>query len=115
VIVTLIVLWLMPRWTQLIITRLGATQVSEPEVKFVFFILFLLGGLATAAKSEAVLPAYLLGLVVAGVFLRDKTLVRRMRSIAFAVFTTFYFIKAGLYVSLPVLSTSLLVISVLLA
>src|SRR5213594_265025 len=113
--VTLIVLWFMPRWTQSIITRLGATQVSEPEVKFTFFILFLLGGLATTAKSEAVLPAYLLGLVVAGVFLRDKTLVRRMRSIAFAIFTPFYFIKAGLYVSLPALWTSLLVISVFLA
>src|SRR5205809_2767461 len=114
-IVTLIVLWFMPRWTKAIITRLGATQVSEPEVKFIFFILFFLGGFATAAKSEAVLPAYLLGLVVAGVFLRDKTLVRRMRSIAFAVFTPFYFIKAGLYVSLPALWTSLLVISVFLA
>src|SRR5437762_2572516 len=115
VIVTLIVLWFMPRLTQSIITRLGATQVSEPEVKFIFFVLFLLGGLAAKAKSEAVLPAYLLGLVVAGVFLRDKTLVRRMRSIAFAVFTPFYFIKAGLYVSLPELWTSLLVISVFLA
>src|SRR5437870_1795863 len=115
VIVTSIVLWFMPRWTQAIITRLGATQVSEPEVKFLFFILFFLGGLATTAKSEAVLPAYLLGLVVAGVFLRDKTLVRRMRSIAFAVFTPFYFIKAGLYVSLPALWTGLLVISTFLA
>src|SRR5438552_6880273 len=115
VVVTLIVLWFMPRWTQAIITRLGATQVSEPEVKFIFFVLFFLGGFATAAKSEAVLPAYLLGLVVAGVFLRDQTLLRRMRSIAFAVFTPFYFIKAGLYVSLPALWTGLFVISVLLA
>jgi len=114
VIVTLLVLWFVPRWTQSIITRFGATQVSEPEVKFIFFVLFFLGGLATAAKSEAVLPAYLLGLVVAGVFLRDKTLVRRMRSIAFAVFTPFYFIKAGLYVSLPALWTALLVISAFL-
>src|SRR5947199_6420061 len=115
VIVTLIVLWFMPRWTQLIITRLGATQVSEPEVKFIVFALFLLGALATMDKSEAFLPAYLLGLVVAGVFLPDKKLVRRMRSIAFAVFTPFYFIKAGLYVSLPALWTSLLVICVFLA
>ena len=115
VIVTLLVLWFMPRWTQSIIARLGTTQVSEPEVKFIFFVLFFLGGLATAAKSEAVLPAYLLGLVVAGVFLRNKTLVRRMRSIAFAVFTPFYFIKAGLYVSLPALWSGLLVISVFLA
>ena len=114
VIATLIVLWFMPRWTQSIITRLGATQVSEPEVKFIFFVLFFLGGLATTAKSEAVLPAYLIGLVVAGVFLRDKTLVHRMRSIAFAVFTPFYFIKAGLYVSLPALWTGLLIIGAFL-
>ena len=114
VIVTLIALWFMPKWTQSIITRFGATRVSEPEVKFIFFVLFFLGGLATAAKSEAVLPAYLIGLVVAGVFLRDKTLVHRMRSIAFAVFTPFYFIKAGLYVSLPALWTGLLLIGVFL-
>jgi Kef-type K+ transport system membrane component KefB len=60
------------------------------------------------------LPAYLVGLVVAGVFLRDKTLVHRMRSIAFAVFTPFYFIKAGLYVSFPALWAGLGIIAVLL-
>ena len=114
VVVMLIALWFMPKWTQSIITRFGATRVSEPEVKFIFFVLFLLGGLATAAKSEAVLPAYLIGLVVAGVFLRDKTLVHRMRSIAFAVFTPFYFIKAGLYVSLPALWTGLILIGAFL-
>jgi Kef-type K+ transport system membrane component KefB len=113
--VAAVVLWFMPRWTQFIITRLGATRVSEPEVKFIFFVLFFLGGLASTAKSEAVLPAYLLGLVVAGVFLRDKTLVHRMRSIAFAIFTPFYFIKAGLFVSLPALVAAVGVIALLLA
>lgn len=110
-----VVLWFMPTWTQFIIVRLGARRVSEPEVKFIFCVLFFLGGLATTAKSEAVLPAYLVGLVVAGVFLRDKTLVHRMRSIAFAMFTPFYFIKAGLYVSLPALWSGLAVIVALLA
>src|SRR5437879_532132 len=114
VIAMCVVLWFMPTWTQFIIVRLGATRVSEPEVKFIFFILFFLGGLATTAKSEAVLPAYLVGLVVAGVFLRDKTLVNRMRSIAFAIFTPFYFIKAGLYVSLPALWAGLGIIGALL-
>ena len=113
--VAAVVLWFMPRWTRFIITKLGATRVSEPEVKFIFFVLFFLGGMASTAKSEAVLPAYLLGLVVAGVFLRDKTLVHRMRSIAFAVFTPFYFIKAGLFVSLSALWAGLAVIGVLLA
>src|SRR5208283_3279724 len=115
VVVTCVMLWFMPKWTQFIVVRMGATRVSEPEIKFIFFVLFFLGGLASTAKSEAVLPAYLIGLVVAGVFLRDKTLVHRMRSIAFAVFTPFYFIRAGSFVSLPALWTALGVIVALLA
>jgi len=115
VVVTCAILWFMPKWTELIVVRMGATRVSEPEIKFIFFVLFFLGGLASTAKSEAVLPAYLIGLVVAGVFLRDKTLVHRMRSIAFAVFTPFYFIRAGSFVLLPALWTAVGVITVLLA
>src|SRR5216110_626598 len=109
-----VVLWFMPAWTKGIINKFGATRVSEPEVKFIFFILFFLGGLATTAKSEAVLPAYLIGLVVAGVFLRYKTLVNRMRSIAFAIFTPFYFIKAGLFVSLTAMWAGAGIIGLLL-
>jgi Kef-type K+ transport system membrane component KefB len=115
VVVMSVMLWFMPQWTRFIITKLGATRVSEPEVKFIFLVLFFLGGLANRAKSEAVLPAYLVGLVVAGVFLRDKTLVHRMRSIAFTIFTPFYFIKAGLFVSLPALWSAIGIIAVLLA
>ena len=115
VVVTAVTLWLMPGLTGFIIAKLGATRVSEPEVKFIFFVLFFLGGLASTAKSEAVLPAYLVGLVIAGVFLRDKTLVRRMRSIAFTMFTPFYFIKAGLFVSLSALWASLELIAIMLA
>lgn len=115
VVVTCLMLWFMPKWTQFIVVRMGATRVSEPEIKFIFFVLFFLGGLASTAKSEAVLPAYLIGLVVAGVFLRDKTLVYRMRSIAFAVFTPFYFIRAGSFVSLRALWAALAIIVALLA
>jgi len=114
VVATAVMLWFMPGLMRFIIARLGATRVSEPEVKFIFFVLFFLGGLASTAKSEAVLPAYLVGLVISGVFLRDKTLVHRMRSIAFTIFTPFYFIKAGLFVSLPVLWASLGLIAILL-
>lgn len=114
IIALVIVLWFMPCGTKYLIGRLGAKRVSEPEVKFIFLVLFFMGGLATMAKSEAVLPAYLIGLVVAGVFLTDKTLVKRMRTIAFTVFTPFYFIKAGLYVSLKAVYLSAGVIAVLL-
>lgn len=114
IVVMCVMLWYMPRWTTFIISKMGAShQISEPEVKFLLLILFFLGGLSTTAKSEAVLPAYLIGLVVAGVFMRDKTLMHRMRSIAFAVFTPFYFLKAGLYVSLPAVWSAVGIISFL--
>ena len=95
-----VVLWLMPRATRWFLVHVPG-RVSEPEIKFLFLVLFFLGGLAKAAGSEAVLPAYLVGLAVAGVFVRDRVLVHRMRSIAFSILTPFYFIKAGLLVSLP--------------
>jgi len=98
--VTAVALYFMPRWTRWFLVHVPH-RVSEPEVKFIFLILFLLGGLATSANSEAVLPAYLVGLAVAGVFVRDRVVVHRLRSIAFSLLTPFYFIKAGLYVSLP--------------
>ncbi|MFB3902017.1 MAG: cation:proton antiporter [Acidobacteriota bacterium] len=107
VVVMSVLLWFMPRWTKYFLVHLGSTRVSEPDIKFLLLVLFFLGALASTAKSEAVLPAYLLGLVVAGVFLRDKTLVHRMRAIAFTMFTPFYFIKAGLFVSLPALWAAL--------
>ena len=112
--VTAAVLWYLPRLTRLVIRRVGH-RVSEPEVKFVFLVLFLLGGLAKVAQSEAVLPAYLVGLVIAGVFVRDRVLMDRMRAIAFTMLTPFYFIKAGLYVSLPAVATGAGLIFVLLA
>lgn len=107
--VTAVVLWYLPRLTRLVIRRVGH-RVSEPEVKFVFLVLFVLGGLAQLAESEAVLPAYLVGLVIAGVFVRDRILMNRMRSIAFSILTPFYFIKAGLYVSLPAVATGAILI-----
>jgi len=109
-----VVLRYLPRMVRGVISTFGASRVSEPEVKFVFLVLFFLGGLATTARSEAVLPAYLVGLVVAGVFLQDRVLVTRMRSIAFTMLTPFYFIKAGLYVSLPAVATGAALIVALL-
>src|SRR6266498_1657552 len=102
IVVTALVLWKLQTVTRWVISHWGS-RVSEPEVKFIFLVLFFLGGLSTTAKSEAVLPAYLVGLVIAGVFVRDRVLVERMRSIAFAMLTPFFFIKAGTFISLPAL------------
>jgi Kef-type K+ transport system membrane component KefB len=77
-------------------------------------VLFGLGGLATQAGSEAVLPAYVAGLVVAGVFLHDRVLMDRLRSIAFALLTPFFFLRAGTLISAPALVTGAGVIALLL-
>jgi Kef-type K+ transport system membrane component KefB len=94
-----------PRLSPWVIAHWGQ-RVSEPEVKFFFLVLFLLGWLAAAAKSEAVLPAYLIGLVTAGVFVRERGLLHRVRTVAFAALTPFFFLKAGLLVSLPAVLAS---------
>lgn len=103
-------LYFLPRLTRWFVQSVP-NRVSEPEIKFLFLVLFLLGGLATAARSEAVLPAYLVGLAVAGVFLRSRVLVHRMRAIAFSLLTPFYFIKAGLFVVLPAVVSGALLIA----
>lgn len=95
-------LWAMPHFTAWYFAKVG-NRVSEPEIKLVLFILFVLGGLATLAQSEAVLPAYLMGLVMARQFLGNRVLMHRMRAIAFAILTPFYFLKAGAFVSFQAL------------
>jgi Kef-type K+ transport system membrane component KefB len=91
---TAIVLWLLPRFAPWFFAQVGH-RVSEPETKFVAVILLALGGLASAAGSEAVLPAYLVGMALAPAFLADPELPHRMRIIAFTILTPFYFLKAG--------------------
>lgn len=89
------------------VVRVFGHAVSEPEAKFVFLILFLLGGLAAAAKSEAVLPAYLLGLVAAGAFHEDPRLMGRIRGTAFSFLTPFFFVKAGTLIVLKSVITGI--------
>jgi len=86
--------------------RMVGQRVSEPEIKFLLLTLFALGGFATAVKSEAVLPAYIVGMALAPAFKQNPELPHRMRVIAFAVLTPFYFLKAGSLVEANVLITS---------
>jgi Kef-type K+ transport system membrane component KefB len=106
-------MFVLPRLTRLLIAQVGH-RVSEPEIKFILFVLLALGGLATQAGSEAVLPAYLSGLFLAGVFLSDRLVMDRMRSIAFALLTPFFFLHAGTLISAPALVSGAGVIALLL-
>ncbi len=76
-------------------------QPSELEAKFLLLCLLALGSLATWADSEAVLPAYAIGMVLAGTVGKDHFLIRRLRTVTFGLLTPFFFIRAGYLVSIP--------------
>jgi len=111
---TIAVAALLPRVGPWVFAQVGH-RVSEPDIKFVLLILFALGGFATSVGSEAVLPAYLIGMAMAPVFQRDPELPHRMRVIAFAVLTPFYFLKAGSLIEGKVLVTGAALIALFLA
>jgi len=113
VVVTLAAVIILPSLTRLFIARVGH-RVSEPEIKFLLVVLLALGGLADKAGSEAVLPAYVVGLVVAGVFIHDRVLVDRLRGIAFVLLTPFFFLHAGTLIEAKALVSGAGVIGALL-
>src|ERR1700694_5607435 len=93
VVAFIILPWLTPRFF-----KLYGGRPSELETKFLLLCLLGLGALATWADSEAVLPAYLIGMVLAGTVGKDHALVRRLRTLTFGLLTPFYFIRAGSFV-----------------
>jgi Kef-type K+ transport system membrane component KefB len=111
---TAVVLWLLPRFAPWFFDKVGH-RVSEPETKFVSLVLLGLGGLSQIAGSEAVLPAYLVGMALAPAFLKDPELPHRMRIIAFTILTPFYFLKAGSLVAFDTLLSAAGLILVFLA
>ncbi|HTP35366.1 MAG TPA: cation:proton antiporter, partial [Candidatus Acidoferrales bacterium] len=90
-------------------------RVSELEAKYILLLLFGMGGLAAWAGSEAVLPAYIIGMVLAGTIGKDHILVRRLRTLTFGLLTPFYFIRAGSLVSVPALAATPMVFVLLFA
>ena len=102
--------WIVPR-----LFRWMGKRASEPDIKFLFLVLFCLGGLANLGKSEAVLPAYLIGMALAAFFLDQKELQQRLRAICFAFLTPFYFLKAGSLIEAKALAAGAGLITAFLA
>jgi glutathione-regulated potassium-efflux system ancillary protein KefC len=96
IVVFVLLPWLTPRFF-----RLYGDRPSELEAKFLLLCLLGMGALATWADSEAVLPAYLIGMVLAGTVGKNHALIRRLRTLTFGLLTPFYFIRAGSFVSIP--------------
>jgi len=109
---TIVVCILLPLITKRIFKWFG-DRPSEFEAKFLLLCLFGLGALAAWAGSESVLPAYLIGMALAGQVGKNHVLIRRLRTLTFGLLTPFYFLRVGSYVSVPALIAAPFIITVL--
>jgi len=107
----LLLLPYLTRW----LSRVYAYRTAAIRTKWIIFILFCLGALALWSGSEAVLPAYLVGMVLAKNAKEDAQWVRRFRTLTVGFLTPFYFLRAGTLVSLHDLISAPVVFIVLLA
>jgi len=103
----------LPKIAPLFFRRYG-DRVIEPEIKLVFAALFVLMVLADASNGHAVLPAFVLGLVMSQHYQEHREEQQRLRIVAFAFLTPFFFIKGGLNVSLRAVFSNLGLLGVLL-
>jgi glutathione-regulated potassium-efflux system ancillary protein KefC len=113
IIISALVLLLLPYITGLI-TRVYAFRTAAVRTKWVMFIVFGLGSLALWSGSEAVLPAYLIGMVLAGNAAKDEYWIRRLRTLTVGLLTPFYFLRAGTLVSLTTLIFAPFILIILL-
>jgi Kef-type K+ transport system membrane component KefB len=113
IIATAVVLGSLPTVTRWI-TTVYAHRTAAIRTKWIMLVLFGLGALALWSGSEAVLPAYIAGMVLAGSAARDTQWVRRLRTLTVGFLTPFYFLRAGTLVSLPALLAAPLVFVTLL-
>lgn len=90
---------LMAKITPLFLKKYG-NKPAELETKYLLFFLLGLGAIAVWAGSEAVLPAYIIGMVMAKSFGQNHELVKRLRTFTLGFLTPFYFIRAGSFVDL---------------
>jgi Kef-type K+ transport system membrane component KefB len=104
----------LPRLAPWFFGRYG-DRVIEPEIKLVFAILFGLMYLGDRANSQAALPVFVLGLAMSSHYAEHRREQERMRVVAFAFLTPFFFLKGGLNVSLSAVWANLGVLGLLVA
>ena len=113
IVVSVALIVLLPRLAPVFFGRYG-DRVIEPEIKLVFLCLLLLMVLADASNGHAVLPAFVLGLVLSRHYREHREEQKRLRVVAFAFLTPFFFVRGGLNVSLGAVFSNLGLLGALL-
>jgi Kef-type K+ transport system membrane component KefB len=112
VLVSALMIFGLPRLSTGFFGRYG-NRVIEPEIKLVFACLFVLMWLGARANSQAALPVFVLGLAMSSFYDAHRLEQDRLRVVAFALLTPFFFLKGGMNVSTSALWANLGVLVVL--
>ncbi|MGC8785028.1 MAG: cation:proton antiporter [Armatimonadota bacterium] len=105
--------WIAPSISSFFFRRFG-THVSQSQTKYLLLLLLLFSSLSALADTQALLAAYLLGLAMSTVFAEHREPLRQIRALSFALFTPFYFLRAGTYAQVSIFWRGLTVILLLL-
>lgn len=90
-----------PRW---------ADKVIEPEIKFIFLVLLAFIYFAKLGDGHAVLPAFVLGLLMSKHFKEQRKTVavrNKLRTVAYAIVTPIFFLVGGMKISFPLILSAL--------
>lgn len=111
---SVLAIWGLPRIAPWFFGRYG-DRIIEPEIKLVFAVMFVLIYLGGRAESQAVLPVFVLGLAMSGHYEAHRLEQERLRVVAFAFLTPFFFLKGGLNLSLGAVWANLGLLALLAA
>ncbi len=115
--VSLIVIILAAKFSHLVFDSSHLkNKVIEPEIKYIFLLLLVFIYYANLGESHAVLPAFVLGLLMSRHFTEtsETRVVRnRLRTVAYALITPLFFIVGGMRVSLSLILSALGLFAVL--
>jgi Kef-type K+ transport system membrane component KefB len=85
-------------------------KVIEPEIKFIFLVLLIFIFFAQLGGGQAILPAFILGLVMSKHFdekKKTRVILNRLRTVAYAFITPIFFIVGGMKISATMIIASL--------
>jgi Kef-type K+ transport system membrane component KefB len=102
--------WMMPWLGEKLSGRFG-----HPYIKIIILAVFVLSWLFTQAGGQAVLPAFLVGMIMAGTLAKLKVEIGRIQIITFTILIPFYFLKAGSLLSLNDMITGFIWVLIFLA
>jgi Kef-type K+ transport system membrane component KefB len=105
--VSLIVIYLAVKFSHYVFDNpLLKNKVIEPEIKYLFLLLLIFMYFANLGDGQAVLPAFILGLLMSRHFVETsetKEVRNRLRTVAYAVITPIFFVVGGMKISVPLI------------